>query len=525
MKKLEFISIIGAGALICVALTGTAVAGGKSCDKRSNNNHKKLLECVTLDGVRGHQAELQQIADENGGTRASGTQGFNDSAWYIGTTLEAAGYAVEYQPFEFSSYREYDAGLEQISPNSTIYTNLVDFAGMSYSGSGDATASATAVDFDLGLGNGSTSGCEASDFGGFPVGNIAIIQRGACNFVVKAKNAEAAGAVGVVIFNQGNTEQRKGVFGGTLGSGANVGIPVIGIGYDLGVELIASANAGTLILRTLLDSEVAVIQTANVLADSPFGNPDNVVMAGGHLDSVEEGPGINDNGSGSAALLEIALKMAKVETVNKVRFAWWGAEESGLIGSTAYIFDPEFGVTQEEYDALALYLNFDMVASPNYVFGVYDGDGSDFGLVGPPGSDAIEATFKQFYAAAGEPSQGSAFSGRSDYSAFIQVGIPAGGLFTGAEGIKTPEEAALYGGTAGEQYDPCYHAACDTFDNVSLKALDVNSDAIAYAILKYAMNTETINGIEGKGNFKERKLAMDAEKGAMFEYSGNRLQK
>jgi Zn-dependent M28 family amino/carboxypeptidase len=517
MNTLKLISIVGAGALTCVALTSGAIAGGKSCDKRSNNNHKKLLECVTLDNVRGHQAQLQTIADDNGGTRASGTQGFDDSAWYIGSTLEAAGYAVEYQPFEFSSYEEFSAQFAQISPNPASYTTT-EFDGMTYSGAGDVSASASAVDLDLGLGNTSTSGCEAGDFAGFPVGNIAIIQRGACSFALKAINAEAAGAVAVVVFNQGNTEDRKGVLFGTLGDAANVGIPVIGIGYDLGVTLDGST------LQIAIDSATVITETLNVLAESRFGNPDNVIMAGGHLDSVDEGPGINDNGSGSAALLEIALKMAKVETVNKVRFAWWGAEESGLIGSTAYIFDPDFGVTDEEYAALALYLNFDMVGSPNYIFGVYDGDGSDFGLVGPPGSDAIEATFKQFYGAAGQPSQGTAFSGRSDYSAFIQVGIPAGGLFTGAEGIKTPEEAALYGGTAGEQYDPCYHAACDTFDNVSLKALDVNSDAIAYAILKYAMSTETINGVKGKGNFKERKLAMDAEKGKMFEYSGNRLQ-
>jgi Zn-dependent M28 family amino/carboxypeptidase len=517
MNTLKLISIIGAGALTFVAITGGAAAGGKSCEKRSNNNHKKLLECVTVEAVRAHQAELQLIADDNSGTRASGTQGFDDSALYIGTTLEGAGYTVEYQPFEFSTYEQFGAEFEQIAPIPTSYTST-DFDGMTYSGAGDVTASATAVDLDFGLGNSSTSGCEAADFAGFPAGDIALIQRGACSFGLKAINAEAAGAVGVVIFNQGNTELRKGIINGTLGESANVGIPVIDVGYDLGVTLDGST------LRIFIDSAVVITETLNILAESPYGDPDNVIMAGGHLDSVAGGPGINDNGSGSAALLEIALKMAKVETVNKVRFAWWGAEESGLIGSTAYIFDPEFGITQEEYEALALYLNFDMVGSPNYVFGVYDGDGSDFGLVGPPGSDAIEATFEQFYRAAGEPSQGTAFSGRSDYSAFIQVGIPAGGLFTGAEGIKTSEEEALYGGVAGEQYDPCYHLACDTFDNVSLKALDVNSDAIAYAILKYAMSTETINGVKGKGNFKERKLAMDAEKGKMFEYSGSRLQ-
>jgi Zn-dependent M28 family amino/carboxypeptidase len=190
--------------------------------------------------------------------------------------------------------------------------------------------------------------------------------------------------------------------------------------------------------------------------------------------------------------------MAKVEPRNQVRFAWWAAEESGLVGSNFYVAN----LTQEEQDDIALYLNFDMVGSPNHVFFVYDGDGSDFGLVGPPGSDAIEAFYEDFYADQGQPSAATAFSGRSDYQAFINVGIPAGGLFTGAEGIKTPEEAATWGGTAGDQYDPCYHLACDTFDNVNLHALDVNSDAIAASVLQYAMNTEAVNGVPGKGNFK-----------------------
>lgn len=509
------------GALLAASFATTASAAGNSCDNRSNNTIKKLLECVTVEGVRAHQQVFQQIADENGGVRASGTPGYDASAFYVGETLAAAGYTVEYQPFSFFTYREFNAELEQTTPNATVYVDQVDFDGMAYSGSNEATAPIAAVDLDLGLGNASSSGCEADDFIGFPAGSVALIQRGGCSFAQKALNAEAAGAVGAIIFNQGNTEDRKSLLFGTLGEGTVLSIPVVGSTYDLGVSLL-DAEAE---VRIAIDSSVTETETFNVIADSVFGNPDNVVMAGGHLDSVDEGPGIQDNGTGSAALLEVALKMAKVETVNRVRFAWWGGEESGLIGSTAYIFDPEIGISQEDYEALALYLNFDMIGSPNYFFGIYDGDGSSFGLTGPEGSAQIEATFEQFFSGSGEPFQGSAFSGRSDYQAFINVGIPAGGLFTGAEGIKTDEEAALYGGTAGDQYDPCYHLACDTFDNISLKALDVNSDAIAYTTLKYAMSTETINDIEGKGNFKEAKLARDAETGIIFEWLADRQQR
>jgi Zn-dependent M28 family amino/carboxypeptidase len=183
-----------------------------------------------------------------------------------------------------------------------------------------------------------------------------------------------------------------------------------------------------------------------------------------------------------------------------VRFAWWAAEESGLVGSDFYVND----LTQEEQDDIALYLNFDMIGSPNHVFFVYDGDDSD-GVgagPGPAGSAEIEEFFENYYLGIGEPFKGTDFSGRSDYGPFIAVGIPAGGLFTGAEGIKTPEEVSLWGGTAGDQYDPCYHLACDTFDNINLFAYDINSDAVAASVLQYAMNTETINDERGKGNFQ-----------------------
>ena len=223
-------------------------------------------------------------------------------------------------------------------------------------------------------------------------------------------------------------------------------------------------------------------------------------MAGAHLDSVNAGPGINDNGSGSAAILEVARQMAKVNPRNKVRFALWGAEEASLVGSTYYVNN----LTQAERDQITLYLNFDMIGSPNHVFFIYDGDDSD-GVgagPGPDGSAQIEQTFERFFNEAGVPFKGTDFSGRSDYGPFIAAGIPSGGLFTGAEGIKTAAEVALWGGTAGQQYDPCYHLACDTYANNNMYALDVNSDAVAYSVLQYAMNTSDINGIRGKGNFQ-----------------------
>ncbi len=221
-------------------------------------------------------------------------------------------------------------------------------------------------------------------------------------------------------------------------------------------------------------------------------------MAGAHLDSVQAGPGINDNGSGSAALLEIAQNLANHQPQNTLRFAWWAAEELGLIGSTDYVD----GLSQAELDRIALYLNFDMVGSPNYIFMVYDADQSSFlppVVPIPDGSVAIEDLFESYYTLVGEPYDDSQFSGRSDYQAFIENDIPSSGLFTGAEVVKTPAQAAIWGGTAGAQFDPCYHLACDTYGNNNDHALDVNADAIAFAVLTFAYSTETVNGVPGQG--------------------------
>ena len=236
-----------------------------------------------------------------------------------------------------------------------------------------------------------------------------------------------------------------------------------------------------------------------MLADTPTGRVDRTVLVGAHLDSVLEGPGINDNGSGSAAILETALQMAELDIAptNRVRFAFWGGEEDGLIGSDYYVSQLDARGLKEH----AVNLNFDMVGSPNFVRFVYDGDGSAFGATGPNGSARVEQVFLDYFASQGLATEPTEFDGRSDYFAFINNGIPAGGLFTGAEGIKTADEAAIYGGTAGVAYDPCYHAACDDIDNLSNTALDQMSDAIAHSTLTFAMTTSAVNGTaKGGGN-------------------------
>jgi Zn-dependent M28 family amino/carboxypeptidase len=484
-----------------LAWTGAAApaeaAAPPSCLKRTNNTYEKLLACVTVEGVRGHQAAFQGIADANDdeyypGTRVAGTEGYAESVEYVADKLRAAGYTVTLDPFDFQFV--FPALLRQLSPVTA------DHATGTYTGSGngDVTGNVVPVDLALTPPRDSSSGCEAADFAGLDLSgpsDIALVQRGTCAFAIKAVNAQAAGAEAVVIFNQGNDPTREGLIVGTLNpSPAPVTVPVVGASFAAGVAL---SQPGSTARVRVLPSQTRT--DYNVLAEMRgVLNPDNVVMSGAHLDSVGAGPGINDNGSGSAALLETALQMAKVKPLNTVRYAWWGAEEAGLLGSTAYVQ----GLSQAERDRIALYLNYDMVGSPNYVLMTYDANESTFaapaGVPIPEGSEAIENLYERFYTSVGRPYDDTQYSGRSDYQAFIVAGIPSGGLFTGAEVVKTPAQQAIWGGTAGAQFDPCYHLACDTFANNSNAALEVNSDLIAYAALTYAYSTEDVNGVAGE---------------------------
>ena len=455
----------------------------------NNNNSAKLRSAVTLQGVRAHQAAFQAIADSNGGNRFAGLSGHDDSATYVADKLTAAGYNVSFHEFVYNAFFEVTPGeMDQVSPTPTTYVNGNDFDVMTYSGSGDVTAPLQAP-------SGSAQGCVPGDFGGFTAGDIALVIRGGCTFRVKTNNATAAGASAILVYNS-----MPGLLNGTLSeAGGLSAIPALGIPQALGQSLLAQMGESPVTMHVFTDTDARPLTTRNVLAETPGGNADNTVMVGAHLDSVDAGPGINDNGSGSAAILEVALQMAKVKPQNKVRFAWWSAEESGLVGSTRYVQSR----TPEELEDIALYLNFDMIGSPNFVRFVYDGDNSTgLGAVGPAGSDVIERYFVGYFESQGLASAPTPFNGRSDYGPFINVGIPAGGLFTGAEGIKTPEQAALFGGTAGTAYDPCYHAACDNYSNNSDTALDQMSDAVAHVVISLAQNTEAVNGIKGKGNFK-----------------------
>jgi Zn-dependent M28 family amino/carboxypeptidase len=474
-------------------------------------NTKKLRDGVTVGGILAHERVFQRIANQNEGTRASGLPGFDASAAYVAQRLRAAGYSVTLQEFTFPFFRDLaDPTLSQVSPTPTDYETET----MTFSGSGSVTGALVPTN-DVVIPPtpepSSSSGCEATDFAPAPAGpSVALIQRGTCNFIVKATNAKAAGYDAVVVFNEGQPG-RDELLQGTLGEPFD--LPVLGISFADGAALYAATQAGPVTVSVTAETETdPTRKTVNVIADSPTGDTNKTVVVGAHLDSVPEGPGINDNGSGSATILEIAEEISrlKLKPRQQLRFAFWGAEELGLLGSEHYVAS----LSDDDFSKIYANLNFDMVGSPNYVRFVYDGDGSPTGTEGPPGSAQIENVFNSYFASQNLASEPTAFDGRSDYGPFIEAGIPAGGLFSGAEGVKTAEEAAIYGGTAGEPYDSCYHQACDTINNLNTKALNELGDAAAHATWTLAKSK---SGFFEDGSFriasKPAKIAVAATTG------------
>ncbi len=447
------------------AATGTAAAPDPGLPGR-------LAQAASGQSATTHLQALERIADANGGNRAAGTPGYDASVDYVAGVLRQAGFDVQTPTFEA---RTFSVQAERL----TVAGAPVPAQAMAFSPAtppAGVTAPLAVVPPDP------TPGCEATDFAGIPRGAVALVQRGVCPFGQKSQMAGAAGAAAVLVVNTDDAPVEA-----TLGEGPGV-VPSATVSRTDGRRLATQQGAPvSLLLATTIRQQTS----RNVLAQTKTGDPGRVVTAGAHLDSVPEGPGINDDGSGTAALLEIATKMGASPPVGQaVRFGWWGAEEEGLIGSTKYVE----GLSEPDRRAIALYLNFDMVGSPNPGYLAYDGDNSDNvgAPPGPAGSGVVERVLVDGLGAVGVRAQGTDFDGRSDYGPFIAAGIPSGGLFTGAEEIKTPQQAQLWGGTPGRPYDPCYHQACDRVTNVDQVAFDRNLDAMATGIGRFAVSLDGI---------------------------------
>lgn len=438
-----------------------------------------LRDKVTTDAMMAHLSKLQDIANANNGTRAVGTPGYEASVDYVVNTLRGSGFDV--QTPEFSA-RVFHAE----KPELTV---------------GGRPVEARALDFSLGTAPegvrgplvaapANSLGCAASDYGDLPVrGAVVLVDRGTCPFAQKEDVATQRGAVAMIIADNVDEEQ----MGGTLGPTTEVKIPVLSVTKSVGVQLRGQPGPTTIKLAASAQS----FKARNVIAQTKTGSDTNVVMAGAHLDSVPEGPGINDNGSGVAAVLETAVRVGNSPPVhNALRFAFWGAEELGLIGSRNYVESLDLTALKN----IALYLNFDMLASPNPGYFTYDGDQSlpmdaRGQPVVPEGSAGIERTLVAYLKSTGKTAQDTSFDGRSDYDGFTLAGIPAGGLFSGAEGKMSADQAKLWGGAADQPFDPNYHQKGDTLDHIDRTALGINGGGVAYALGLYAQDISGHNGV------------------------------
>ncbi|OZC90691.1 amidohydrolase [Rhodococcus sp. 06-412-2C] len=434
-----------------------------------------LSAAVTEDALVGHLQELEAIAAAHDGNRAAGTAGYDASVDYVVSQLESAGFEVTTPEFEFETFEA------QTQTLSLAGTEIPVFA-LSYSPTTPAEGITARV---VGAPAGA-DGCETADYAGLDLaGAVAVVPRGVCPFGAKQTVAAELGAAATIIVNN----EPGPLDSGTLGDPETAKIPTGGVSQEDGAAVLAAPEV-TLTLVTTTDTTTS----RNIIAQTTTGSTENVVVAGAHLDSVPEGPGINDNGTGTSAVLETALQMGSApEVTNAVRFAFWGAEEDGLVGSTKYVE----GLSDDDKRNIALYLNFDMIGSHNAGYLAYDGDDSDKvgEPAGPAGSDAIERTFVERLAADGVAADGTDFDGRSDYGPFIEVGIPAGGVFSGADENKTAEQAAKWGGTADQTFDENYHTDQDTLANVDRAALAKNGAAVAYGIGVYAQSVEGPNGV------------------------------
>lgn len=346
----------------------------------------------------------------------------------------------------------------------------------------------------------SNNGCSLDDFPKHTKGNIALIKRGECSFGAKSLNGGISGAVGVIIYD-------KTVLHGTLETPIDGQVAAVSIDENDAKPYIDKLTKDpTAIIETTLyvDASIDRINSQNVIAETVFGDHDNVVSLGAHSDSVVEGPGINDDGSGLISLLEVAKHLSKFKTNNAVRFSWWTAEEEGLLGSTHFANSLNF----EENIKTRLFMDYDMLASPNFEYQVYDANNEDH----PNGSGTLKDLYVDWYIAKGLNYTFIPFDGRSDYVGFIDNGIPAGGIASGAEGVKTKEGAAKFGGKAGEWFDSCYHQLCDGLDNVNYETWVINTQLIAHSVATYGKSFD---------GFPKRDIKLTKSSDNKFIYRGS----
>ncbi|MFC5185952.1 M20/M25/M40 family metallo-hydrolase [Actinomadura harenae] len=526
--------VLGAGAAL-VAAVATAPAGAAptvvkadqgpssaGCANRVNDTARKLVECVRTEDLWRHMKAFQAIADANPGpdghaSRNSGEPGYKASVDYVAKLMRQAGYDVTIQKYKFF-YFAYKGipTFRSVSPTPHDYTVVTDWNPGQSTGTANAELQpAGGMVLPPSPTPSSTSGCKASDFSGFQAGRVALIQRGGCNYGVKVLNAQAAGASGVVVFNEGNPG-RTGVISGSLtdadGNRIVPTIPVAFTAFQTGSDLLDQYNQAvqnnTALPKLNLDIQAKVDPNAddyNVIADSKGGDPNHTVVVDAHLDAIY-GAGMLDNASGSATILNVAQLMRKVTPRNKLRFIWFGGEELGELGSSYYVNN----LSPTELGKIGYDLDADVTATPNYVVGVLDPAGVDLFTrvvstqfppqVYEPSKVARDVGINYFNSIGKKQILFSPIG--TDAEQFNLAGVPASGVLTGQDCCKLQSDVDMFGGTLGnfEGTIPSSDGGCvdnpfrwcDNLANNDPKVLTFMSKGFAGMVVNMAFDTKVL---------------------------------
>jgi Zn-dependent M28 family amino/carboxypeptidase len=465
--------------LLAVALVVAACSAQPAAPQSAPDLARELAGKVTTDGLMARLGQLSDLAKANRNSRAVGTPGYDASVDYVVKVLRDSGFDVLTPEFERVVVT--DPGKPTLSVGNRSYP--VEQASLLVTTPAAGLSAVT-------LRPQKPAGCSAADYGSSRVrGAIAVVDDSTCSVVAKHDAAVAEGAVGVLVVSDAG---RPGLF--TPGYYQRLKSPVAVIGSDVDAQL---RRTSAPVLLTL-NAKAEAVKSRNVVAQTKTGDAHNVVVAGAHLGSAPNSPGMNDDGSGVAAVLETAVQLgASPSVTNAVRFAFWGSDEARQEGSTTYVA----GLGRERLADIALYLNFDMLASPNAGYFTLDGDQSgqpnpDVPAASvPDGSAGLERTFAGYLNLAGVRPADMPLTRASDYGPFMAVGVPIGGLTTGSAQLKSAVQARLWGGRAGAPFDPAYRTPRDVVGNVNPQALGITGPAVAFAVGTYAQSTGGVNGV------------------------------
>lgn len=481
-----------------------AAPSSQACQMRVNDSSEKLLECIKPGSLWNHLSQFQKIANENKGAdghgnRDTGTKGYKASVAYVAGLMRAAGYHVTIQTYQINASEV--TGVPQFGTLDESYALMRDWfvARLSAGGTLTALIQPTA---------GSSAGCSPGNFAAFVPGKIVLLERGACAYDKQVANAEHAGAAAVIFYNQDAQSMQNGNSqaadrGPDDGSAFQVRlthpatIPVIAVSYAVGSELAQRYVAGNpAVVHLDIRMRRRSVTDYNLIAESPFGDPNHTVVVEGHLDSIF-GAGMLDNASGSTTILEIALNMAKTSTRNQLRYIWFGGEEIGLFGSAYYTQH----LSSAQRKRIAFDIDADVTATPNFDIQIADPalalNVNQFPPNVVPQSKIGNKFFEDYFSSIGVPSNSAPFGNSgTDSNSFALIGIPDSGILTRQDCCKAQSEVDLWGGFLGNYEGTipgsdggCCDQAnkwCDNLSNNDPFVLGLVSKATANVVFKLA---------------------------------------